>query len=112
MPPPRNASSTGGRLSGEDMQHYMESFEEHFLNGHIRYDTEVLKIKRVAAEANGKASSTPAASQWLISMQDKRTNALSDARYDRVVLCTGVSAPRRVVFRRAVEMLMVRVTSM
>ena len=23
MPPPRNASSTGGRLSGEDMQRYM-----------------------------------------------------------------------------------------
>ena len=47
MPPPRNASSTGGRLSGEDMQHYMESFEEHFLNGRIRYETEILKIKRV-----------------------------------------------------------------
>ena len=89
MPPPRNASSTGGRLSGEDMQHYMESFEEHFLNGRIRYETEILKIKRV--ETNGKASSTPASSQWLISMQDKRTNAISEARYDRVVLCTGVS---------------------
>ena len=29
------------------MQHYMESFEEHFLNGRIRYETEILKIKRV-----------------------------------------------------------------
>ena len=91
MPPPRNSDSTGGRLSGEDMQHYMESFEDHFLPGKIRYNTEVLKIKRVAQNGkNGKASSTTPPSQWLISVQDKNSGTRSELKYDRVVLCTGV----------------------
>lgn len=88
MPPPRDWRSTGGRLSGEDMQYYMESFEEHFLKGRVRYNTEVLKIKRVA-EKNKKAAPTLAPLQWVISVQDKQTGVSSELKYDRVVLCSG-----------------------
>lgn len=90
MPQPRDWKATGGRLCGEDMQYYMESFEEHFLNGKIRYHTEVLKIQR-AVKKNGKAASSTAPLQWLISVQDKKTGACSELKYDRVVLCSGVS---------------------
>ena len=74
------------------MQHYMESFEEHFLNGRIRYNTEVLKIRRVP-EKNGKASSASSAAlrwQWLVSVHDEKTGATADLKYDRLVLCSGV----------------------
>ena len=91
MPPPRDWRSTAGRLSGEDMQHYMESFEEHFLRGRIRYNTEVLKIKRVPIpEKEREKNANTAARRWLISVQDKLTGACSELKYDRVVLCSGV----------------------
>ena len=86
MPPPRDWRSTAGRLTGEDMQHYMESFEEHFLSGRVRYNTEVLKIKRTAPSEKNVPSR-----RWLISVQDKLSGVTSELKYDRVVLCTGVS---------------------
>ena len=70
------------------MQYYMESFEEHFLNGKVRYNTEVLKIKRVY-EKPSKSSPTPRP-QWSISIEDKKTGVRSQLKYDKVVLCSGV----------------------
>lgn len=95
MPPPRDWRSTGGRLSGEDMQYYMESFEEHFLNGKVRYNTEVLKIQRTF-EKPSKSSLTPKP-QWSISVLDKKTGASSQLKYDKVVLCSGVRLLIRVL---------------
>ncbi|KAJ3529431.1 hypothetical protein NM688_g7855 [Phlebia brevispora] len=88
MPPPRDWRTTGGRLTGEDMQYYMESFEEHFLKGRIRYNTEVLKIKRIS-ERNAKASPPTTSSRWAVSVQDKISGVSSQLKYDKVVLCSG-----------------------
>lgn len=100
MPPPSDTSETGGRLSGENMQAYMESFAERFLKGKIRYCTQVLNIKRKMHTASSKTSTTTQQegtsdmpngdSQWSVEIRDLRTGGTSELTYDRLVLCTGV----------------------
>lgn len=80
MPPPEDASATGGRLSGEDMTEYMETFAATFLPGRIRYDTEVLKISRTQAQDG-----------WFVVVRDLETQAVEHIVYDKLVLCTGVT---------------------
>lgn len=79
MPPPANESATGGRLSGDDMQQYMESFADKFLRGKIRYEVEVMKVIRSAV------------GQWTVKVQDIRSGE-EELHFDKVVLCTGVSS--------------------
>ena len=79
MPPPADARETGGRLSGEDMTEYMETFAGTFLSGKIRYDTEVLKISRAQAKDG-----------WSVVIRDLKTQAVETLVYDKLVLCTGV----------------------
>ncbi|OCH90140.1 FAD/NAD(P)-binding domain-containing protein [Obba rivulosa] len=81
MPPPSNAEVTGGRLSGEDMRQYMESFAEHFLKGKIRYETEVLEIRVQSDDQQCR--------QWHITVEDARSREQQVLIYDKVVLCTG-----------------------
>lgn len=77
---PPNAASTGGRLTGDVMSNYMESFATKFLKGRFIYKTEVLSIKR--GENN---------SGWMVKVKDSTTDVISDYHFSKVVLCTGVS---------------------
>lgn len=75
MPPPQNPGQK--RLGGEDMCAYMEKFADTFLAGKVRFETEVLNIRRATG------------SGWEIEVQDLRTNVKQVLVYDRIVLCTG-----------------------
>ena len=76
MPLPRNTN--GHRLSGDDMCAYAEKFADTFLPGTIRFEIEILDIRR----ANG--------SGWDVEIHDLRTGAKEILTYARVILCTGV----------------------
>ena len=80
MPPPKDSEETGGRLSGEDMTLYVESFAERFLSDRIRYRTEVLNISRGPD------------SRWNVKINDSQSGHLEDLQFDRIVLCTGASS--------------------
>jgi len=90
MPPPLNAKATGGRLSGQDLQTYMESFADRFLEGKIRYNTEVINVRRRSdVQVEDRC--------WSIAVRCLTTSAACDVEllnYDKVVLCTGVCDPR------------------
>ena len=98
MHEPYGSVKTGGRLSGEDVRQYMESFAEKFLKGKIRFETEVVNIRR---GDHGRG--------WNVLVQDKRTGTKKVSYYSRVVLCTGVSYVRRVDPRLQFFILVLRV---
>lgn len=77
MPPPMLKGEN--RLSGEDMTAYMEEFADTFLAGKIRFETEILDIRR------GKDGS-----DWEVEVVDLRTDNKEILSYARIVLCTGV----------------------
>lgn len=77
MPNPTNTDASGGRLSGDDMRKYMESFAERFLKGRIRYNMEVLNIARHKPKG------------YTISVLDNKTASQFQLDYDKVVLCSG-----------------------
>ena len=79
MAPPRDASKTGGRLGGEDMQRYMSDFADKFLEGKILYGKNVVQIKRVISEQQ----------PWVITVRNL-DEAVEVYRFDKVVLCSGV----------------------
>ena len=74
---------TGNRLSGEDMTAYMEKFAHTFLSGKIRFETEILDIRRGRDGAG-----------WEVEVLDLKTGNKGVLNYARIVLCTGVSASR------------------
>lgn len=76
---PADAKTTGGRLTGEAMQSYFESFEQRFLRNLIRYRVEVLDISR---NQKGK---------WTVKIRDTEKGEEESLQYDKIVLCTGVS---------------------
>ena len=71
-------TSTGSHLSGEDMCAYMEKFADNFLSGKIRFETEILEMRRAGG------------SGWEVEVQDLRTGVKEVLTYARIVLCTGV----------------------
>ena len=81
MPPPKLMKETGDRLCGEDMTAYMEKFADMFLAGRIRYETEVLDIRR-GRDGSG----------WEVEVLDLKTGNKELLTYARIVLCTGVSS--------------------
>jgi dimethylaniline monooxygenase (N-oxide forming) len=81
MHEPDSSIKTGGRLSGEDVRRYMEDFAKQFLNGKIRFETEILNIRR-GDHCRG----------WNVLVHDKSTGAEKVLYYSRIVLCTGVSS--------------------
>ena len=87
MPPPTQGKQSGGRLSGEDVRLYMESFAERFLKGRIHYDTDVTNIRRKTL-VSGDVSTK----HWTVSIRDRKTGEESRRTYDKIVLCTGVRA--------------------
>ncbi|KAI9442792.1 FAD/NAD-P-binding domain-containing protein [Lactarius psammicola] len=81
MRPPEGHTKTGGRLSGYDIRQYVENFKERFLKGKIRFETEVLNIRR---GDHGKG--------WSVLVHDKKSADSEKVRvlyYPRIVLCTG-----------------------
>lgn len=79
MPPPKDETN---RLCGEDMTAYMETFADTFLVGKIRYETEILDIRR-GNDGSG----------WEVDVLDLKTGNKEVLTYARIVLCTGVRVP-------------------
>jgi cation diffusion facilitator CzcD-associated flavoprotein CzcO len=79
MRAPDNSVKTGGRLSGEDVRQYMEDFTERFLKGKIRFETEVLNIRR---GDHGRG--------WKVLVRDGVAGGIETVSYySRIILCTG-----------------------
>lgn len=78
MPRPKNSLQIGGRLTGEVVQSYMESYEQRFLQGITLYGVDVLDISRNQS------------GEWFVKIRehDSLTEIL---QFDKIVLCTGVS---------------------
>ncbi|KAJ3575500.1 hypothetical protein NP233_g1053 [Leucocoprinus birnbaumii] len=79
MPPPSDAASTGGRLSGLDLCNYMESYYENFLKGkaNFSFNTEVLDLSR---QEDGK---------WLVQTENTQTHTRDNLSFFRIILATG-----------------------
>jgi cation diffusion facilitator CzcD-associated flavoprotein CzcO len=75
MPPPAD----GGRLMGDDLSAYMQAFSDKYIKDVIRFNTEVVNIRR-----------DEASSVWFIIVQDMQTGSREVLEFARVVLCTGV----------------------
>ncbi|KAH8989242.1 FAD/NAD-P-binding domain-containing protein [Lactarius akahatsu] len=78
---PESHTKTGGRLSGDNIRQYLEEFKERFLKGKIRFETEVLNIRR----GDGGRG-------WSVLVHDKNSASAEKVRvlyYPRIVLCTG-----------------------
>ena len=84
MPAPDDSIKTGGRLSGDDVRQYLEDFAERFLEDKIRFETEVLNIRR---RDHGRG--------WKVLVGDRRTGAERVLYFGRIILCTGVSFVHR-----------------
>jgi dimethylaniline monooxygenase (N-oxide forming) len=84
MPSPEGHTKTGGRLTGYDVRRYLEDFRARFLNGKIRFEMEVLNIRR---GDHGQG--------WSVRVRDTKSaspdTAVQVLHYPRIVLCTGVS---------------------
>ncbi|KAL0960490.1 hypothetical protein HGRIS_005530 [Hohenbuehelia grisea] len=74
---PLDMPKTGGRLSGEDLRTYMDSFADKYLKNCIRYKTEVIDVKRDQY------------SGWLVEVEDKENHTREVLKYSKIVLCTG-----------------------
>ncbi|KAI0056612.1 FAD/NAD-P-binding domain-containing protein [Artomyces pyxidatus] len=68
----------GDRMTGYDMNVYLETFAARYLDGKIRFETEVVNIQRDVSEEG-----------WLIDVTDKRTDKSEILTFRRLVLCTG-----------------------
>ncbi|KAJ7151674.1 FAD/NAD-P-binding domain-containing protein [Mycena filopes] len=77
MSAPAESSTTGGRLTAQDMQKYMQEFADTLLPGRILFETEILKIWRSDAES------------WRILVKNCKTGRLETLHFAKVVLCTG-----------------------
>ncbi|KAG6840188.1 hypothetical protein C0991_008352 [Blastosporella zonata] len=77
MAPPSKTAETGGRLTGDDMCAYMETFADTFLSGKIRFRTEITAIRRAADES------------WQVTVQDRQTAVQETLLFTHIVLCTG-----------------------
>lgn len=85
MPQRPDFEATGGRLSGEDMRLYMEDYAFRFVKNNIRYNVEVLNIRRACPSAVD-------APGWVVTIGDQ-TSGMQDLKFDKIVLCTGVCRP-------------------
>ncbi|KAF7316639.1 hypothetical protein HMN09_00396500 [Mycena chlorophos] len=77
MPPPADASKTGGRLSATDLNPYMEKFAAQYLEGKIEYRKEIRGVSR-----NGEG-------KWEVVVDDIEWGVSEVRKFDKIVLCTG-----------------------
>ncbi|KAM5542339.1 hypothetical protein V8D89_003798 [Ganoderma adspersum] len=75
MPQPTSAR---GRISGDDINKYLDTFASTFLAGKIQFGIEVRNIRR-------RSSGTG----WHVEVYDRGAGCTEDRAYRRVVLCTG-----------------------
>lgn len=87
-PPPPPTENGDIRLSGQDLQAYMEKFVELFLPDRIRYNTEVLNIRPTAR--GGVDPPQGDNHVWTVMMEDVTTKVVEIREYDKLILCTGV----------------------
>lgn len=80
MPPPENSAKTGGRLSGQDVMLYMETFANRFLKARIKYRTTVESVTRTS---KGWTAQVTVEGEAGVKTKD-------ELHYDKLVLCTGV----------------------
>jgi dimethylaniline monooxygenase (N-oxide forming) len=90
MPAPKGWKESGGRITGEELRLYLESFSERFLKGKIRYDTVVTSVRRMRTE---KREPNTNGTHWIVTIRDRNTGQEQLLKYDRVMLCTGASVP-------------------
>ncbi|KAI0302909.1 FAD/NAD-P-binding domain-containing protein [Multifurca ochricompacta] len=84
MREPEGHTKTGGRLSGEDVRQYMDDFAKTFLAGNIRFETNILNIRRGGGGTG-----------WAVLVHDLKTSTEKTLYYSRIVVCTGgCSIPR------------------
>ncbi|KAH0584375.1 hypothetical protein H2248_009914 [Termitomyces sp. 'cryptogamus'] len=76
MSPPSEAAETGGRLTGDDMCAYMETFAAKFLAGKIKFNTEILCVRRSTGS-------------WLVTVEDIPSGIQEVLVFSHIVLCTG-----------------------
>ena len=81
MPSPTSAR---GRISGEDVNRYLETFASKFLAGSIQFGIKVRNIR-----------CSPSGTGWQVEVYDRAADRMEDRIYRRVVLCTGVRDPLR-----------------
>lgn len=81
MKVPPNADETGGRLTGEVMSEYLESFTKKFLPHQILYRTDVVNVRRPEKEPR---------EGWMLTVKNLNTGISSELYYSKIVLCTGV----------------------
>ena len=79
MPRPKNFQQIGGRLTGEVVQSYMESYEQRFLEGITHYGVDVLDISRNQS------------GEWFVKIREHDSLMEEILQFDKIVLCTGVS---------------------
>ena len=65
MPERPDFEATGGRLSGEDMRLYMEHYTDSFLSKNIRYNVEVINIRRISPDTS--QTDTP---RWVVTISN------------------------------------------
>jgi hypothetical protein len=91
MPERPDFEATGGRLSGEDMRLYMENYTDSFLSKNIRYNVEVINIRRISPDT--LQTDTP---RWVVTISniigDTNGRTQDEFTFDKIVLCTGVLA--------------------
>lgn len=79
MPPPYASEKTGGRLTGKDVQTYMECFATWIIGYYIDFGKEVLRVRR-GIDSTG----------WILDVKDLTLEDVHQVAFDKVVLCTGV----------------------
>ncbi|PBK93154.1 FAD/NAD(P)-binding domain-containing protein [Armillaria gallica] len=79
MPMPAPSSKNGSQLGGEDMRQYMQKFRDEFLEGKIKYETNVLNIERTKEP-------DPV---WNVTVSNVRGGDREILTFSRIVLCTG-----------------------
>jgi cation diffusion facilitator CzcD-associated flavoprotein CzcO len=92
MPKGLDFKTTGGRVSGEDMRLYMESYADRFVKNNIRYNVEVTSMRRDTQDAAHTESSG-----WLVAITNKITGLVAELKFDKIVLCSGVRSTPVVV---------------
>ncbi|KAJ7195470.1 FAD/NAD-P-binding domain-containing protein [Mycena pura] len=70
--------SANGRVTGYDMCAYMQAFSSKFLSNVIRFEVDVVSIRR-----------DEATSVWFVTIDDLRTAKREVLEFARVILCTG-----------------------
>ncbi|KAL0575359.1 hypothetical protein V5O48_006610 [Marasmius crinis-equi] len=89
--------ASGTWLNGEDMKQYMQNFATKYLLGHVRFQTEVLKIYREATS-------------WVVQVHNLNNGSHERLVFDKIVLCSGCQGcsapkiPRLLAPARALEL--------